>query len=116
MAGSSTETFEVIIIVILIIVLVIIVTMAIDFARRRRDCYTHPSPWCFKDWMCPNAPEGKRNVWDNLINAGLVGNRSQSACWALASDGTKPNQRNCPNVWPMIVGPNKRPADRVSTS
>nr|QBK90787.1 MAG: membrane protein [Pithovirus LCPAC201] len=107
MAGNSTETFEVVIIVILIIIIVILATMAADFARRRRDCYTYPSPWCFKDWTCPKEPEGKRNVWDKAIAAGLVGTKENAKCFAAASDGINPTfTGNCPNAWPRVVGPN----------
>ncbi len=116
MAGNSTETFEVIIIVILIIIIVILATMAADFARKRSDCYTFPSPWCFNDWICPKEPEGKRNVWNNVIAAGLVGNEKTNKCFPLASDGTKPNfagdtfnpPQTCHNAWPSIIGPNAK--------
>lgn len=111
MAKNSTEIFEVVIIVILIIIIVILATMAADFARRRRDCYTFASPWCFKDWTCPKAPVGKRNVWNNVIAAGLIGNENTAKCYAQASDGinaTFATINSCPNVWPSVVGPNAK--------
>ena len=111
MAENSTETFEVVIIVILIIIIVILATVAADFARRRRDCYTYPSPWCFKDWTCPSQPEGKRNVWDNVIAAGLIGDDKTAKCFPAASDGVNPTfppGKECPNAWPSVVGPNAK--------
>jgi hypothetical protein len=122
--GSSTETFEIVIIVILIIILVVLATMAIDFARKRSDCYTYPSPWCHNDWICPAQPEGQQNVWKNLADAGLVGDRTKNKCFPIASNGVQPTfagstfnpPQTCENVWPDIVGPNKKPVTRVTAN
>ena len=103
MAKNSTVTFEIIIIVILIIALVIISTLALDYSRKRLDCFDNPSPWCFRDWECPDQPEGKRNVWTNIINEGLVGTESTAKCWPGPSNGNTPNlPATCDNAWPFL--------------
>ena len=53
-----TSTGLVLISVFLIITLVILTTIAMDFYKKRAECFDNPNIWCYTDWQCPNGTEG----------------------------------------------------------
>lgn len=98
--NKNNNTFEVIIIFILVIILLIFLTTTLYYLRRRAECYTYPSPWCYSDWICDGLPADQQNRWDVLKNLKLSTVSSEEGLCFLA-DGT-PNPE-CANVWMGIL-------------
>jgi hypothetical protein len=55
------STGLVLIITFLIITLIILTTIALDFYKKREECYDYPNIYCYIDWECPNGVTGDIN-------------------------------------------------------
>jgi len=94
---QESNTFEIIIIAILIIVLLIFLTTTLYYLRRRAECFTYPSPWCYRDWICEDLPEDEQNRWDALRKLNLAGVPSTSGRCFIGDNGQTTSQ--CVNQW-----------------
>ncbi len=103
----AENTFEIIIITILILAIVVLATLTVYYARRRTECFTWPSPWCFRDWICPGLAPDKQNRWDELISLGLAGvPRTTGICYPgpLSDSSNMPNiSSKCTNAWKQFL-------------